>query len=343
VTKHKPYPLTDQQLQSLICGDFKSFGLTTFPVEFPVSFDNVKLGTIRIEFDLKTENISKEKRFKKMILLSTFLKQFNAIKIIFEKSVNLSLNIWDKYEKEKNYLDRLISLSKFAPVVRRGDHSEPLTDLETFFFVKEDKIFELISQEGPIALCNPFVQDLISEWLLDNKRSEGRMTKLRMSLLDYASNSDRSNKKSIKPGPKEETKTGIIKILDEERIKDIHNELRIILKEVKANKKVFEDDIIEFFDRSYRDPLYSLKEELEKSQNPKDKRAYKIIKNECEKLEYAKNFKYYYFISETIESNEELKTEFEKFKWEPNKMAKKIMAKILGPGFDSMVRKLYSK
>ncbi len=328
-------------MQGLINGDIKSFGKATFPIEIPVSHDDVKLGTIRIEFDLKAETISDEIRNKKITLLLRFLNEFNAFKMILEKSVKLSFNIWDKYEKEIFRLRGLINLSRFPPVVRIREHSETLTSLETFISIQEDKMFELISQEGPIVLSNPFVQDLISEWLSDKERAEERMTKLRTSLLGYAGSTHMSNKKHIKTGPKRETKTGIIKDLDIERIKNIYNELRIILKELKANKREFEDDIIEFFDRTYRDPLYSLKEELEKSQNPKDKRAYKKIKNECQKLEYAKDFKYYYFISDTIESDEDLKADFKKFKWEPNKMAKEIMAKILGTGPDSIVSKLH--
>ncbi len=335
--------LFDQAIVDIIRGDVSSYIETTFPFEFPVSHNNIKLGTIKIEFDYKKEKLSKDKMLKKMDIVHRFLEEFSAFWEIFEKSIKLSFNIWDKYKKEIRHLDSLISLSG-DPVVKVGEAFETMTSIRTFFFVKEDKMFELIREAGPIALCNPFVQDLIIQWLFDKKRSEGRMTKLRKSLLDYTGSLSKSDKKNKKRGPKEETKTRIIKKLGKEEFKDIYQQLIKTFRIVKANKGDYiKDNISEFFEQVSRDHTFSQKEEIEKSQKPEDKRLYKILKKQCEILEEFKHLKFYGYITDYIESDEDLKKKFESFKWEPNVLAKVILAKILGPGYHSIESKLDRK
>lgn len=303
------------------------------PLEFPVSFDGFKLGTFKIFFEYTKEKISKEKRNRKYCLLTTLLYYFkDSLPPLLRKIIDIQIKLEEKYDEQ---IEKAVaSEGTFTSIFFHNVYAPraPISTLAAFLYKKEDEIFELIKAEGPIILCDIDIQEKILEWLADRDIASVRMNKLKESLLEYA----------LKSPPKDTLlKTGrpkadLVEKVGKENILEFYRWLVRFLKFIKKEKEYYcgTDNIYELFKKAGERFFPNITEELKK-----EKKDIKFL----ESIEWKRSgVEPFYPISVCLEENEKLEAEFFRFDWEPNKLAKKIIAKLLDVSVSKIEKILYS-
>jgi hypothetical protein len=177
---------------------------------------------------------------------------------------------------------------------------------------------------------------MISGWLFDEQTKEHKINKLRGSLVEWAVGSKERGTQVGTP-PK-----SILRIFGKEWIREMRDDIMSILKRVKKNKDKYQDDnISELFVCAFKDFVSTLEEDLKKGQDiDRIKDKLKRYHLHSEALEESR---WFYPVSDCIENDEKLKSEFIKFKWPPHALAFKITAKLLGVRPQSIKDILYRK
>lgn len=300
-----------------IIPDISGFGL-----EAPICFDDLEIGTLKINFDMKrdktnTKHISKN--ILQVIHLADVLRNYIPF---FKKKIEHELKIRFKYSDQ---IDQVVSrighdiftLLMLSPLYYTGKRT--MSQLGLFLYERENEIFELIKSEGPIILCHPIVQEKISKWISDKDIASEKMNKLSDSLLEYASEISMKGKHPKKVGrPKKDS----VEKIGKPRIRLFYHLLLFLFKKIKKNKEHYKNEKTkEIIEHEGKDIFIS----LSKIQN--DSEVIEVLKK-LDKF-VSKYEEKFYPITYYIENDEDLKSEFIRFRWEPNKLAKKIIAKLL--------------
>lgn len=304
--------ITHKQIDQSVDDMLKKEGTT---YEIPINLDDIEFGNIKINFEYKRQKISLDKKKKKRFLLMVLLDKLEFLSAFSKILIEFELNLIEKYK---------VQILDFGALsLWLGPSTDPFESrsyLGNFIYhSRENNIFDLIKSEGPLLLCNEFVQEKIHEWLLDKDKAGEKLDKIKNSLLKIT-HGPLLKDKLLKLGrPKSDVKKiGKAEVVD--RYRKLCAVLSIIKKEKEFYREAFAyDDIARIIDHAGRSFLVSIKKHAEEN------RIFEVSGY----IEEIFKYNLFYPISKIIESDEDLKTEFASFRWEPNKLAKEILAKLL--------------
>ncbi len=289
-----------------------------FPITIPIEFDNLKLGNIKIDFDLNfKEKISLSRTVKKRIYVEWLLEELFEFMPLLEKDVLFTLRM------EKESKKKLASFVFFSSYLPPNSISKERQIKWYDYILDEKDFFELLKCEGPNMLCFSSMQNKMIEWLSDKKIFGRRINQLRDSLEEYAYR--------FRPLPAGRPRKDMIQKLGQSGVKEMHKHITLIFRIAKDNAKVSKyDSIHESIDRAGREFLQRLNEKITNSTKVLHKEI-KIL--HCYSwllgLHHAQKTKFLSVISNPIAEDENLRAEFETFTWEPNKFALEVMGKML--------------
>lgn len=303
-------------------------------VEIPISFDDLTLGTIKIGFEYKKEDISYKKKERKADLLSSLLFYINgSLPPLLKRIIEIHLGLKERYYEqiEKAVASEGDFISIFFDKLYGS--KLPISTLGVFLYKTENEIFELIKAEGPIILCDIDIQEKILEWLANKDTASVKMNKLKDSLLEYAYKFPIKDR-LLKTGRPE---AEFIKKIGKKNIRKSYIWLKRFLNFIKKRKKYhcMTDNIYELIRQAGQNFFQDIKEEL---------RMKKENVEFFERIEWKGLIRDpFYPISVCLEENENLGAEFLRFEWEPNRFAKKILARILDVSVSKIEKILYKK
>lgn len=312
----------------------EDLGITGFRIETPICIDNVELGNLKIDFDSKEKinSLSQMSKNEKMIFhLAYELENYVPF---FKKKIESELRLRYKYSDQIKQVNSRMGRDVFTLLMTMPLYNitkGTMSQLGTFLYEKEDEMFKLIKSEGPILLCHPAVQKKIIEWLSDKDIAKAKINKLKNSLLGYALETSGLNKLPKRVGaPKKESTRKI----EKSRFGIFYLLLLFLFRKIKKNKELNKGKSIkEIIEHEGKDLFISL------SKIQTDKKAIEGLKGlDMFVSKYKEKF---YCISDCIENDEDLKREFNRFKWQPNKIVKEILAKILDVSVSTIESRLY--
>lgn len=314
----------------------KISNISGFMSETPICFDYLKLGTLRINFDLKKEITSPNEMSKNRMLFIHLVDELVNYVPFLRKKLESDLGLRFKYSEQ---IDLQINrggrdiFTLFMTMPLYGGTKGAMSQLGIFLYEKEDEIFKLIKLEGPIILCHPAFQKKILEWLSDRDIARVKMNNLKNSLLEYALGilkKDRLTKKVGRP------RKDSIKKMEKSRIGLFYYLLTFLFRKIKKNRENYKKNSIkEIIEHAGKDLFISF------SKIQRDREVVEALK-ELDKT-VSKYEEKFYRISYGIEKDEYLKRIFYRFKWQPNMMAKEIIAKILDVSVSTIESILYRK
>jgi len=304
---------------------------TEFPMKIPISFNNLNLGNIIIDFeqDFK-ERVTLKKNFEKMNLILVLLDELIVFSPFLKKDIELRFKMREKAKQMQEYLVFLSTYSYYGPK-REISRFRPYD-----FFIKDKEIFDLVKYEGPISLVCSCIQMRIAEWLFYKEVFGRKMNQLFQSLKEYA-----YGRKLLPLG---RSRIEMVKKIGREGVKEMHKDITSILGMVKKNKKRHNSDTIyDSIERAGNEFLIDLEETWTRLGQKMNKKLFlKVVTyNWIYGLQEAHGKKYLSFISECIENDELLRTIFYSFNWEPNKLALDIMAKLLDTKPETIRSEIY--
>jgi hypothetical protein len=201
----------------------------------------------------------------------------------------------------------------------------------------DDEIFELIKSEGPISFLSSITQEKLNEWVSDKNIAGNNINKLRNSLMEYVYGSSFKDK-PLRVGRPE---TDILKRFGTKWIEDFYKDLTSILKHAKRlGKSKLSDEISEIIAVGYSNFIKSLRLILQKNPDFKEVQR-KIETYEMHPKIFGEDVKFLLPISECIEGDEDLRRWFCAYRWEPNKLAKEVIAKLLNVSLSKIESILY--
>lgn len=308
--------------------------IETFEFELPIGFGDFKLGTLKIDFEYEKEKISRKKRHRKVDLLSSLLWYIKeSLPPLLKRIIEIHLGLKERYYEqiEKAVASEGDFISIFFDKLYGS--KLPISTLGVFLYKTENEIFELIKAEGPIILCDIDIQEKILEWLANKDIASVKMNKLKDSLLEYAYKFPIKDK-LLKTGRPE---AELIKRIGKKNIREIYIWLKNFLNFIKKRKKYhcMTDNIYELIRQAGENFFQDIKEKL---------------RMEKEDIEFFERIEWkglirdpFYPISVCLEENENLEAEFFRFEWEPNRLAKKILARLLDVSVSKIEKILYKK
>ena len=244
----------------------------------------------------------------------------------FAYLLNKEIEYCDKYKSQIKLGKILIDLIRRSgeKVKRAFPDNAPQSVLGLYLFLKEDAVFNLIKSRGPVALCHPDVQVLLTSWMSDKKNIHKKLGRLSAALLEYSLGTEMISTR-FKSGPSE---IQILRTLNNE-IRQAHKFLTRQLGILKRDRKKIE----EFKDKDAmlqktNDILNLLKE------HPQKEVAMGII----EELGYML---FQLELIEVLEEDAGLRGQYETFQWQPNKLAKALLMKSLEVSESKMDKVLY--
>jgi len=304
------------------------------PVEIPISFDNLNFGTVKINFEYKKEKISCEKRTRKAGLLSSLSWYLQEnLPPLLERIIKVHLRLNEVYDEQ---IEKAVaSAGTFTSLFFNKLYGSkwPISTLGAFLYKTENEIFELIKAEGPIILCDIDIQEKILEWLANKDIASVKMNKLKDSLLEYTYKSPIKDK-LLKTGRPE---AELIKRIGGNNIRKFYIWLKRLLNFIKKRKEYYctTDDIYNLMKQAGEHFFQYIKEELRTKKGDVEF----FESNEWKGLTEDP----FYPISVCLEENENLEAEFFRFEWEPNRFAKKILARLLDVSVSKIEKILYHK
>lgn len=290
-----------------------------FPLKIPISYNDLKLGDIIINFEPdKRQAINRNRQINERLLILILLGELVRYIDILKECMETALHM-EKYAIKRLFLNDLFLLFCWSP--KLDINKWP------YLFVPDSEILEVIKSRGPISLCIHATQSKIFEWLSDENIAGVKINKLRDSLMEYALGSTFRDR-LLKQGRPEKD---LIKKFGPECIKDMHQDFTSILKIAKKNRSHYQTkEIGEIIEKAGRDFIDLLRESAEKNPNQTDiqekMERYKLY---SKLIGVSRDAKLLDFISYCIASNEDLEIEFNNFRWEPNKLAQEIIAELL--------------
>lgn len=308
--------------------------IETFEFELPVSFGDFKLGTLKIDFEYEKEKISREKRQRKVDLLSSlswYIKE--SLLPLLKRVIEIRFRLEERYDEQ---IEKAVaSEGTFTSIFFNKLYGSkwPISTLGAFLYKEENEIFELIKAEGPIILCDIDIQEKILEWLANKDIASVKMNKLKDSLLEYTYKSTIKDK-LLKTGRPE---AELIKRIGRNNIMSFYPWLKNLLNFIKKRKEYHRttDNIYELIEQAGEHFFQDIKEKL--GTKKEDVELFEsivwkgLIRNP------------FYPISVCLEENENLEAEFFRFEWEPNRFAKKILARLLDVSVSKIEKILYHK
>ena len=304
--------------------------LIEFPLKIPINFKTIKLCDIKIDIE---ENKKELNTIEKNILFVTALSELAGSQVNLKKEIELALRTHEKYKLRKSSL----YVGLLCQFYLHPEYPEPILTFFDYIMNTDEDIFEIIKSEGPISLRSSNTQRRLNEWISDKNISGVKLNKLRDSLMEYALGSSYKNK-LLKPGRPEIEET---RKFGKKWIKDLYNDTTSILKIAKKkNHKYYQDEEIrELIAQAFKDFILSMRDKYKKNQD-----GVKIKENLTRLDKALKIYEHYRIphpIAEYIVADDDLKTEFNAFRWEPNKFAKEIIAKILNVSMSKIISILY--
>jgi hypothetical protein len=242
--------------------------------------------------------------------------------------------IEDKYQNE--ILSSYALFSPLGPIKYKSA-------LGHLINTKENALFEIIEKEGPYILCNPDVQDKLSEWLSDKDHAFSRMTAIRDALLAHANLSPRLKRKTksiaSKPGRPE---SSVISKWGAEKIKRAYKKIIVILRMVKTDFKDDPQSITKLCDYY----LWCTEEELapywEKVAQKKRSKLDEIEEfSECGQAILTNLSCVSLLLG--LQFDAQFNKAFKKFNWSPFELAQQIIAKNLNLSMSKTYKILHSR
>lgn len=298
-----------------------------YPLRIPICFNNIKLGNIKIDLEPNKKELDTPQ--KRRFYMTAIAELFFSSPLLKEE-IELRIRTHEKdlsSGKMNPYIGLLLYFFWYP---------EQTFELYYYLLSKDEDIFEIIKSEGPISLRSSSVQRRINEWLSDKKIAGNRINKLRNSLLEYALG---SKDKRLLNG---RSKIEVIRRFGTKWIKEMHFDIMSTLNIVKKNRENYPTyKIYQLIEEAHKEFLLSMKKELEKGPDSKE------VKGKLRRIKFIlnnyKNPKLPNPIAESIENDENLREEFNKFKWAPYDMAIKVVAKLSDASYQKIKDILYRK
>jgi len=212
--------------------------------------------------------------------------------------------------------------------------------------IKEDALFNLIRKEGPIILCNPDVQNKLEAWLSDKNNAQSKMNALTDSLLKYA-NLDRKTARFRDGRPKIDP----IKKLGASVVRVYHKRITLALKTLKRYAKKQQENIENDKDWDEFIIVYLLKlmgsfrkrwEIITKKYDS----STKLDKMNIDDVNFIRGTRFIVLKIASlliIQTDQDLRSRFLEFNWEPHDFAKELLAKSFNASKSTIHKLLYSK
>jgi len=228
---------------------------------------------------------------------------------------------------------------------------------------QEGALFRLISQEGPIVLAHPEVQNKIIKWLESSYEASAKLTNLKDALLIYAMCLKKERAGKHIRGPR---KAEITRAIGTEKLLDVYSQFLSRLKELKKfirarenpnkallewgvgfindNKNAMYEYATKFLGVRENEARAWIESDEPKSLGRPPTKA-KIIKWQEEFDALARKIKEsgYGIIFFQIIASDSFRKEIIDMGWSPNEMAKKIMARELGISESQLTKILFLK
>jgi len=275
--------------------------------EVKLSYNNVEFAGLRV--DISLDGVSKSPE-----ILASFREikeQVHYFKELLESGIRINaLNKNNILRADLVVQGLLLSdpiKSKYL------SKSVPLTGIGYYVFMDEDAIFDLVKAEGPRILANPDVQARLLEWLDDAQMAASKMKKLGNALRAYKQAVPRSKRGRaeyylINRLGQSGTTRNIYLILARylRYIKDFYNPRKGNNRKPSKLHEDFED-IVD----------YALEREWDQNKNVEYEPA------------RAMNENFIRTILSYILNNSYIRRWFNTLKWEPNRLAKLMLAQAL--------------
>jgi len=274
----------------------------------------VKLSYNNIEFARLWVEISLEEAAKSPETLASFRdikEQLQYFKELIESGIRINQDNQQNILRAELVVQGLLLSDPLKS--KYLSKSVPLTGIGYYVFIDEDAIFDLIRAEGPRILANPDVQARLMEWLDDPQVASSKMKKLGGALRSY--------KQAMPRAKRGRAEFSLINRLgDTGTTRDIYKILTRYMRHIKEfykrkngnNKKPAElgedlEDVVDYVLERERDINKNIEYEPVRRMNEHFVRTI---------LAYIQNDKY-------------VKHEFIALKWQPNGLAKLILAQAL--------------
>jgi hypothetical protein len=282
--------------------------------EVILSYNNIEFARLKVEISLEEAAKSPEtltsfrdikeqlQYFKELIESGIRINQDNQQNILRAELVVQGLLLSDPLKSK--YLSK----------------SVPLTGIGYYVFIDEDAIFDLIKAEGPRILANPDVQARLMEWLDDAEVASSKMKKLGGALRSY--------KQAVPRAKRGRAEFSLINRLGETgTTRDIYKILTRYMRYIKDfykrkngnNKKL----------AGLREDFEDVREDFEDVVDYVLEKEWNINKN----IEYEPvrrmNEHFVRTILAYIQNDKYVKREFIALRWQPNRLAKLMLAQAL--------------
>lgn len=275
--------------------------------EVKLSYNNIEFARLRVD-------ISPEEAAKSPEILFSFLdikEQLQYFKELIESGIRIN------QDNQKNILGAELvvqGLELSDPLKAEYlSRSAPLTGIGYYVFINEDAIFDLIKSEGPRILANPDVQARLMEWLDNEEVASSKMKKLGGALCSYKQAMPRAKRgraefSLINRLGKSGTTRDIYKILARymRYIKDFYKQKNGIKRKPSGLKEDVEDLV-----------YYILEQEWKLNKNL----VFPSVRSMKE--HFARTILAY------IQNDKYIEHEFIALRWEPNRLAKLMLAQAL--------------
>jgi len=299
--------------------EFESL-LETFPNlhhEIPLSYEKIELGVLSIDFNATSSE--KEDPLKKVYLwgvrpiilsIAKFLRNDIRITLDLIERSDINLFVVMLYLKFDEYLE-----------------------FHSYFSHKDEDIYDFVQTEGPISLRNSSIQDKIYAWISDQKTGRSKIQKLCDALLKHGKTQEQ---KPVKRGRPEYY---VIKKFGTEWICKMHSDFRKLLGMVKKSKDRLQTDGLDsLIQEAFNTVIDERMKELEE-----DPSSHEKLQEFKEILDYYRHIEVPNPITEYIKIDNELKSWFESFRWNPNELAIEIIAKMLNASSETVRNLVYRK
>lgn len=339
--------------------------ISLVPLDIPLKIGGINLGTVKIDFEInKNARISKKAQKEIKIYYNRLRIELRLLKISLNDDMNLSVRVDQLMKDNIEIFHSLLSIF----------HSDQICPISLMFFIdKEDKLFQLISTEGPKALRDSRIQFILSHWLSDDVSAKGKIDKLTNALMKYSYGEDYNDRRFPDGRPPLE----FLNKLGTDWIMNMLEELTILFREVKSlhkknkNKITSDFSATQLINEAYERYLLAQKVALKLLSDPENrlvselfswdenKESKRKLMNNIERLkELSPDFSnqkedvikllekrgFLKIIIDCIDSNEALGNLYKSFLWQPSEFAKKIIANMLGISVSTIekIKKSYS-
>lgn len=288
--------------------------LLGFPLKIPIYHNKIKLADIRIEPIPNKKEIKTDER--KRLYLSALTELFSLSLGVLKQEIEMVV------KREPETTQKQLHVCGFMIYFQLKDSIQKFM-VHQYLLNTDEDIFEMIKSEGPISLCDSKTQRRLNEWLSNKRLAEVKLNKLKDALLEYALGASFKSKSSKMGRPE----IGILRKFGTEFVRKIYKDIRAILKIAKKYKSEYQNEgIVGLILSSHKKYLISYKEELESDERNTNK---EMLKQIDQTLDYFEDFKGINPIAQCINGDKDLRQEFEGFKWYPNQLAKKVIARLL--------------